>query len=160
MVSACKSSQSYVMGNSRIGDWRLIKKSSYVFSMLGENGMSEDWSNQNRFQEADELMLGLIRVWRIEMEEGGKSMSEKGEGTEAQRWAWTMLSPRPVLFLPFPPLQLNWMLRTGKKNHYCWGLLAGPVAKTLHFQCRGTQVRSLVRELDPTGQNQEFSCLN
>ena len=62
MVSACKSSQSYVMGNSRIGYWRLIKKSSYVFSMLGENGMSEDWSNQNRFQEADELMLGLIRV--------------------------------------------------------------------------------------------------
>ena len=116
MVSACKSSQSYVMGNSRIGDWRLIKKSSYVFSMLGENGMSEDWSNQNRFQEADELMLGLIRVWRTEMEEGGKSMSEKGEGTEAQRWAWTMLSPRPVLFLPFPPLQLNWMLRTGKKK--------------------------------------------
>ena len=41
------------------------------------------------------------------MEEGGKSMSEKGEGAEAQRRAWTMLSPCPVLFLPFPPLQLN-----------------------------------------------------
>ena len=26
----------------------------------------------------------------------------------------------------------------------------GPVAKTLHSQCRGAQVRSLVRELGPT----------
>ena len=61
--------------------------------------------------------------------------------------------------LPSLTVELNAKNRK-KKNHYCWGLLAGPVAKTLHFQCRGTQVRSLVRELDPTGQNQEFSCLN
>ena len=30
-----------------------------------------------------------------------------------------------------------------------WNFPGGPVAKTPHSQCRGNQVRSLVKELDP-----------
>ena len=36
------------------------------------------------------------------------------------------------------------------KNHLTRDFHSGPVAKTLHSQCRGPRVWSLVRELDPT----------
>ena len=36
----------------------------------------------------------------------------------------------------------------------------GPMAKTLCSQWQGTQIQSLIRELDPTCHNSEFTCLN
>ena len=36
---------------------------------------------------------------------------------------------------------------------WCVGFPRGPVAKTLPSQCRGPQVLSLVRELEPTSNN-------
>ena len=39
------------------------------------------------------------------------------------------------------------------------GFPGGPVTKTPCFQCMGPGIRSLVRELDPTCCNQEFTLL-
>ena len=47
----------------------------------------------------------------------------------------------------------DWSYATKEKKKKIWDFPGGPVAKTLHFQCRKTQVQSLLRELDPTRCN-------
>ena len=48
----------------------------------------------------------------------------------------------------------DWSYATKEnKNTKIWDFPGGPVAKTLYFQCRRTQVQSRVRELDPTRCN-------
>ena len=46
-----------------------------------------------------------------------------------------------------------------KKKKACWDFPGSPVVKTL-LSMQGTQVQSLVRELDPTCHNKEFACHN